>query len=929
MANGLANLAQFEHTLPYGSEAFGLYQPLLGWRSTRAVQRVVAGVVRNQSDLIAMTSRQIVAAVQMMPADPGIDRLASGVASDQRAYSPLIASHIADVLSQKLDGADLADTGTWSSLLNRGTVDDLLAESVVPALNQVVQGTGQSAEQQTQYLEESARRESVIAGTLVLLADQGRHDVLRTLFAPATAHGASAPSALLDPLAVFDPARDWGAVGLSPVGIVHLFRQYFFEFDTFLGPPVQHLWLSPGGTVELIEASTRKTTVERTTEQSVDTTSSTDRSATTQDDLSEAAKRDNESNIKLGASVTANERWGWGDATETSSLDYSTTEQVARETTHKTMRQQSAKLTTEIKKNFKTTFRTVTETTDTTSRRYVLSNTTDHLVNYELRRKMRQVGVQVQDLGAQLCWQSFVDNPGADLDISRLLHIAAPPDFSNLGPIDELTTPDDYTIDISGSFSLRLQGGGNDVRGWPVCYLSLHPKDGFEYLDHGELKWSSSGSFSTEIRPNGAGPNTIAILGQPPNSPYLLVWATWGNGHEGEEFSFTLPVTFTPTTEKLNAISERNKVLLKERSEERDRLIREAYMTSVVDRVKVASNIQPRSFDDLRDEERIVVFRKLVQDLCAVGGVNTSDRAILHKASELISTIFDVDAMLYFVAPEWWRPHTHARSEEPSPDIAVPPEAVGSPSSQPTSGSLRKQNVSIVTGSAGIDVNSVRPVSDAVQRGRGSYDITGDSTPAHFGVSLGWLLQLDGDNQRNAFLNAPWVKAVVPIRPGREFSAMNWLGHPGIEGSDGLDERYQQSREGELERIALGLEGYAWPAGEQHDRYVDFTQRLAADPAAMFVSVRDALTFLAIRIQAMHTAGNEVVNEDLGNGVTLSYLRPDMVYEHGFDPLQGGFRANSVAGDEYKPFTQWTEVLPTDQIVAVEVTYDPGTGRQI
>jgi hypothetical protein len=28
-------------------------------------------------------------------------------------------------------------------------------------------------------------------------------------------------------------------------------------------------------------------------------------------------------------------------------------------------------------------------------------------------------------------------------------------------------------------------------------------------------------------------------------------------------------------------------------------------------------------------------------------------------------------------------------------------------------------------------------------------------------------------------------------------------------------------------------------------------------------------------------------------------------------------------------FDQWVEVLPTDQIVPVEVRYDPSTGRQI
>jgi hypothetical protein len=42
---------------------------------------------------------------------------------------------------------------------------------------------------------------------------------------------------------------------LSPVGLIDLFREYFFEFYTFLGAPTGQFWLSPGGTVEVIETS--------------------------------------------------------------------------------------------------------------------------------------------------------------------------------------------------------------------------------------------------------------------------------------------------------------------------------------------------------------------------------------------------------------------------------------------------------------------------------------------------------------------------------------------------------------------------------------------------------------------------------------------------------------------------------------------------
>ena len=33
--------------------------------------------------------------------------------------------------------------------------------------------------------------------------------------------------------------------------------------------------------------------------------------------------------------------------------------------------------------------------------------------------------------------------------------------------------------------------------------------------------------------------------------------------------------------------------------------------------------------------------------------------------------------------------------------------------------------------------------------------------------------------------------------------------------------------------------------------------------------------------------------------------------------------------ENYEIFDQWLEVLPTDQVVPVEVSYDPKTGRQV
>ncbi|HMQ55493.1 MAG TPA: hypothetical protein PKD98_25645 [Anaerolineae bacterium] len=37
-----------------------------------------------------------------------------------------------------------------------------------------------------------------------------------------------------------------------------MFRQFFFDLGTFLGEPVEHIWLSPGTTIEMVEVSTRR-----------------------------------------------------------------------------------------------------------------------------------------------------------------------------------------------------------------------------------------------------------------------------------------------------------------------------------------------------------------------------------------------------------------------------------------------------------------------------------------------------------------------------------------------------------------------------------------------------------------------------------------------------------------------------------------------
>lgn len=137
------------------------------------------------------------------------------------------------------------------------------------------------------------------------------------------------------------------------------------------------------------------------------------------------------------------------------------------------------------------------------------------------------------------------------------------------------------------------------------------------------------------------------------------------------------------------------------------------------------------------------------------------------------------------------------------------------------------------------------------------------------GSSLGWLLQLDGDAHRNAFLNSPWARVVVPIRGGREAAALNWLTQAHVEGTDGLDETV---------------------VGAGDDR----------------MSLREAITKVAKEVASL----NDPTNADY-------VLAPEKVFETGFDPLERGFQAT---GEPFAVVSQWVEVMPTDQVVAVEYT---------
>jgi len=893
-----SDLSSYKGILPYSSELFGVYQPLLGWKSARTVHRFFGGYGIDRAQLYASSVNRFASSlpIQIDGQVINIGQLTPATYAPQPGpiFNSVLLREIAHVLP-----AQYSDS-VWEQLtpdLVQRTLDGPVKTAAITEYatlwhQQNNTRAGGTQNEAAKVITTKLQHETALASLLLdfktrgaigdlkhIIYDSLQFKSLGDIFGPGTSD---------NPFDTIDPHQDLDRVGLSPIGLVHLFREYFFELDTFLGVPVSHVWLSPGASVELVEVSTRKTTIEQTIEASTQVVRKSATTNTTQDDLSEAVKQDNQQNTKLGATANSNQNWAWGSANESASFGLDTTQQNARENTHKQMRQQTQTLSEEITTNYKTTLKTVTENTDVSSKRYLLANTTDHLINYELRRKMRQLGVQVQDVGTYMCWQTYVDDAGKTLGIANLIHITKPPDIpANPNPqsvpvpearvkADPVTINWQYTFDDNQCPSFV-----------PILVVQLiAPRSGYLF-DKAEIVVASGPNWGFSYRNQDVSTTPEGEL----NITSVLVGLNGGFTDDSNP-NLTLQFTpyYVPSKALLKSVNDQNAQLASAATSEHNLAFQEAYFAAATDRIKQARDIKPRPYDELREEERIVVYRALLQDMLTKG-IQFPDDRTRHVVSELLNSIFDIDKMLYFVAPEWWRPRLHGAA----PDLIPLTNPDGTPQYGSDGKPLMIPDPAHVLGNevqAGVSWGGAEADRDA------NYYITGDSTPARLGSSLGWLLQLDGDSLRNAFLNSPWVKAVIPIRPHHERAALNWLQQ--VEGTNGIGP----------------TDMYAGP-----------------EPEFAGLTILQALQKLADAVDAKHSESvtTHPYTDPSDPASTVTSTPVDVVYEQGFDPLQGGFRIAPSAPpkNNFEIFDQWIEILPSDQVVPVEVTYDPKTGRQL
>jgi hypothetical protein len=952
----ITDLTGYTSVLPYASELFGVYQPLLGWKSKRMQDRFDNGFGNDQAALLDALKNGFTGLVDIVYKSPTQVEInmKPGVLenSKMRSFDSILLQQVAQRLPAYKDTKPIS----WNTIITKSFIDALLGKDVAQAYATAytgifntaspaaalpdaalaaTQNTAQAKRIQRGAFERQLQYESAIAGALLFLVKKHKYAILEEIFYNTknnteralqlvkTLSSKNSVEAFFD-ISHLNPRdqQDIKNVALSPISVVHLFRQYFFELDSFLGTPVGHVWLSPGSSVELLEVHTRTSRIEKTLENTLDTFTSAEKTTTTQDEISEAVKSDNQRDIKFGASVTAS----YASIDATASFDYAQSQKSAREVTHKRMRQQTEKLSSEIRKNFKSTFKTLSEITDVSSTKHIMANTTANLVNYELRRKMRQVGVQVQDIGTFLCWQSYVDDPGKELGLGKLIHVAQSPELGGLPHPEEIPALQAFQEEkITSIPFISVEGTNADSKDevyqdgvevddseWGGTLEKIQPDFVLEFVCPKSDYQLSNVEFDTQGQPISVSRKTpITNTGNKASFTLHLDMADF-QGQRSAQIKLVLH--WSPLGAANEAIAQKNKENIANFKEQEKAAYEKAFIENVKERVTMASRITTRNGDELREEERIAVYRKLVQEML-LNGVTLPDDQTRHIVSELLNSIFDIDKMLYFVAPEWWRPRHHRSKQQLGETTTTPifdPSAIvaGSAAAVMEKGLKNRMFTASTLLKPDPVGNNTVGWGGINESNRDNYYITENSEPAKLGSSLGWLLQLDGDNMRNAFLNAPWVKAVLPIRPGKEEAAINWL--KGVEGLNGIDDEviYHATNPNEKDIDGNPLEG---------QKMIDVLLDLAKKIKKKYDEGIETGTF---------PKQDEVSDPALvDNESTVTATPIDRVYEHGFFPLNGSFRAN--VDKNYQIFDQWIEILPTDQVVPVEVRYDSKTGRQI
>jgi hypothetical protein len=509
---------------------------------------------------------------------------------------------------------------------------------------------------------------------------------------------------------------------LSPIGIAHYYRQLYFHTEEGVGPLEEAFTIAPNETLEIMYESVRRQVHEELIEQGSEVVSESAIEARNTDEVSDKTAAMVQRDSSAAMSANASGSIGVYSGSASATASFAVSAQQSREEATKRVKDVTTRASERITKSFTVRSRTLDEVTSTNVSRRVIQNPSAAPVSYGLRRVLRKVNVKVQELGPRLVWQLYLRNPGAGLARSRFVH------FREAQPI--------AVPDVPPGVRPRPKGGTDTGS----ANAHLEAQDGGYYVT---LRITTS----ADRKITGVTVDTVSDLeggGKDDSAPSPRNEPARNAAWDANTNTYTADVAVAPGDSDAVTVTytysyEPSAAAMAEWDTERAAAvaaITEQLLNEQFEREKAIitqqSKIRPRPANELRVEERYEAMNRLVSNLFGRGDDPTEPTPL---EIEYFHRYFDIDAMFVYMHPSWWVPRFTANSD-------------GFP--------------------------------------RDAYEITAESDPAPLGRSLGWIIQLDGDNRRNEFLNSPWYRICLPMRPGRERDAIAWLAKH-VEGEVGYD----------------------------------------------------------------------------------------------------------------------------------------------
>lgn len=501
----------------------------------------------------------------------------------------------------------------------------------------------------------------------------------------------------------------------SPFGLLHRYRQHFIYSEVCAGPLEVIQALAPNETLEVVLTETRSTLHEETVERELEVTSSVSSEEKDQSELADrvanVVSRVATQTMSASGSSTAVLWSASGSASQTVVDSSSTTTEETRRRLQDTTRKQSE----EIRRRSKITTRVVETSSSSTTTRHQISNNSNAPKNYGLRRLGYNVNVKIEDLGPVMVWQSFVEAPGRYLATS---------DFIDLRWERQTEQYDEMPVTLN------------------VIAAGFHPGDAHPSVPAGpalldELRKRIGNDPDAKETAHFLAPAKIAltIVG-------IRIVEDFGSRESANLIDTTASYAVTP-----NIAANRNvditlssgparwyqvhvtltATLLKRHPVAPEKSDGDGPMTELEARVKQVEQAAAfgarRPRESLEYEERKALLAGTLSALTqATSSVSASEVQQLYV---IVNEIFDLKQMFYDVDVTEWSLLLQ------SPDAqATPPRY---------------------------------PIHSKQER------------PAPLGSSLGWKHQLDGDERRDILMNAPWAWVGIPVKPGRESEAANFL----------------------------------------------------------------------------------------------------------------------------------------------------------